>query len=204
MSGRNSVLNQYRGEPELEDAFEWLSRNIPEKYRGMLLNNDSWFDLDTQVSSKEYTPINREDKKKYTETILSKKKFPYEYEKKLTSSEILDMIPKAYENFEKIRKEIQWNSKSMIALISKDANDDELVIVVSCNGDGFDKISMEKLREFENYMSVKLDIRLLNWLLLGPQKAHWGNADLGAHLKYDRVGSVYKRGLFYCWNHFHI
>ncbi|MBM3456456.1 MAG: MBL fold metallo-hydrolase [Bacteroidetes bacterium] len=204
LSGRNSVLNQYRGEPELEDAFEWLSRNIPEKYRGMLLNNDSWFDLDTQVSSKEYTPINREDKKKYTETILSKKKFPYEYEKKLTSSEILDMIPKAYENFEKIRKEIQWNSKSMIALISKDANDDELVIVVSCNGDGFDKISMEKLREFENYMSVKLDIRLLNWLLLGPQKAHWGNADLGAHLKYDRVGSVYKRGLFYCWNHFHI
>jgi hypothetical protein len=29
-------------------------------------------------------------------------------------------------------------------------------------------------------------------------------ADLGAHLKYDRVGSVYKIGLFYCWNHFHV
>jgi UDP-MurNAc hydroxylase len=202
--GKNVVLNQYRGEPELEDAFEWLSKNVPEKYHGILLNNDNWFDLNTQTPSKKYIPINREDKKKYAESVLAQKKFPYEYEKKQTSNEILDMMPKAYKNFEEIRKKIQWVSNTMITLVTKDANDEDLVIAVSCNGGGFKKIGMEKLREFESYMSIKLDIRLLNWLLLGPQKAHWGNADLGAHLKYDRVGSVYKRGLFYCWNHFHV
>lgn len=81
LSGKNVVLNKYRGEPELEDAFEWLSANVSEKYHGVLLNNDNWFDLDTQRQSKEYTPINRDDKKKYTESVLALKKFPYEYEK---------------------------------------------------------------------------------------------------------------------------
>ena len=51
-------------------------------------------------------------------------------------------------------------------------------------------------------MIMSLDIRLLKWLLYGPDKAHWSDADLGSHLRYERVGSVYKRGLFYCWNHF--
>ena len=51
-------------------------------------------------------------------------------------------------------------------------------------------------------MIISLDIRLLKWLLMGPTKANWSNADLGSHLKYDRVGTVYKRGLFYCLNHF--
>ena len=204
LSGNNAGLNKYRGEPELEDAFDWLSKNVQEKYHGVLLNNDSWFDLDTQTPNRKYTPIDKQHKKKYTDEVLAQKKFPYEYEKKPTTDEILGMMPRAYENFEKIRKKIQWVSNTMIALVTKDANNDDLVIAISCNGDGFRKITMEKLKEFENYMSIKLDIRLLNWLLLGPQKAHWGNADLGAHLKYDRVGSVYKRGLFYCWNHFHV
>ncbi|MEM3065659.1 MAG: MBL fold metallo-hydrolase [Candidatus Nitrosotenuis sp.] len=204
LSGNNAHLNQYRGEPELEDAFEWLSKNVPVKYQGVLLNNDSWFDLDTQTQSRKYTPIDRQHKKKYTDEVLALKKFPYEYDQKPTSDEIMKMIPKAYENFEKIRKKIQWVSNTRIVLVTKDANDDDLVVAVSCNGNGFNKISTEKLNELENYMSIRLDIRLLHWLLSGPQRAHWGNADLGAHLKYDRVGSVYKRGLFYCWNHFHV
>jgi len=52
-------------------------------------------------------------------------------------------------------------------------------------------------------MILSLDIRLLKWLLYGPEKAHWSDADLGSHLRYERVGSVYKRGLFYCWNYFY-
>lgn len=203
LSGKNYTLNQYRGEPELEDAFEWMKKNIPEKYRGLLLNNDCWFDLDTETSNKEYTPINRQDKKEFTDKVLSQKKFPYEYESKPTVSQIWEKIPKAYENFEKIRKKIQWNSNTMIILNTSDCNDENLLVAISCNGSGYKRITTDELGKIENYMGIKLDIRLLNWLLAGPQKAHWGNADLGSHLHYDRVGSVYKRGLFYCWNNFH-
>ena len=76
------------------------------------------------------------------------------------------------------------------------------MIGISCNGKGINKINENALRKLEQYMVISLDIRLLKWLLIGPQKANWSNADLGSHLRYDRVGSVYKRGLFYCLNHF--
>ena len=56
LCGKNINLNEYRGEPELEDAFEWACKNISqEKYKGIILNNDSWFNIDTETSSKNYT-----------------------------------------------------------------------------------------------------------------------------------------------------
>ena len=55
LCGKNTVLNPYRGEPELEDADEWLRNNIDqEKYRGVILNNDCWLDLDTGLPNKNY------------------------------------------------------------------------------------------------------------------------------------------------------
>ncbi len=67
-----------------------------------------------------------------------------------------------------------------------------------------EKIKNENISKHENYLMISLDIRLLMCLLSGPHKAHWSNADLGSHLRYSRVGSVYKRGLFFCWNHFYV
>ena len=203
LSGKNYILNQYRGEPELEDAFEWMSHNIPSKYRGILLNNDCWFDLDAEKSNANYTPIDRQKKKEFAENVLATKKFPYENEPKPTAEQIWNLIPKAYENFEKVRKKIQWSSNTSIILMTRDGKEEDLVVAISCNGSGYKRICPEDLCAYENYMRIKLDIRLLNWLLAGPHKAHWGNADLGSHLQYERVGSVYKRGLFYCWNSFH-
>ena len=90
----------------------------------------------------------------------------------------------------------------MLILKTNDIDNEELLIGISCNGSGFKKMNKDSLKELEQYMIISLDIRLLKWLLMGPTKANWSNADLGSHLKYDRVGSVYKRGLFYCLNHF--
>lgn len=203
LCGKNSNLNEYRGEPELEDAFEWTCKNISqEKYKGIILNNDSWFEIDTETKSQEYQPTNQKDKKKHIENNLAFKKFPYELENKPNSTEIYNLIENAYQNFEKIRQKINWISKSILILKTIDINNDELMIGISCNGKGFKKMKKEDLNQLEQYMIISLDIRLLKWLLMGPTKANWSNADLGSHLKYDRVGSVYKRGLFYCLNHF--
>ena len=202
LCGKNAVLNQYRGEPELEDAFEWLRDNIEQKkYLGVILNNDCWLDVDTGNANKNYVPINKNEKKDYVNNILSRKKLPYENEPIPITSEILGLIPKAYENFEKIRRKIGWISD--VTIILKTTNgDDDLIIAISCNGNGFNKISDDDIKKYEQRMIMSLDIRLLKWLLYGPDKAHWSDADLGSHLRYERVGSVYKRGLFYCWNYF--
>jgi len=69
------------------------------------------------------------------------------------------------------------------------------------NVDEFQNIN-DDINKYKVRMILSLDIRLLKWLLYGPDKAHWSDADLGSHLRYERVGSIYKRGLFYCWNNF--
>ena len=125
---------------------------------------------------------------------------PYENESMPLIREILDLVPKAYENFNKIREKIGWVSDTTVIL--KTTNDDDLIIAISCNGKGFKKISSDDIKKYEQCMIISLDIRLLKWLLYGPDKAHWSDADLGSHLRYERIGSIYKRGLFYCWNHF--
>ena len=202
LCGKNAVLNPYRGEPELEDAFEWLRDNIEQKkYLGVILNNDCWLDVDTGNANKNYVPINKNEKKDYVNNILSRKKLPYENEPIPITSEILGLIPKAYENFEKIRRKIGWISDATI-ILKTTSGDDDLIIAISCNGNGFNKISDDDIKKYEQRMIMSLDIRLLKWLLYGPDKAHWSDADLGSHLRYERVGSVYKRGLFYCWNYF--
>jgi len=203
LCGKNTKLNQFRGEPELEDAFEWLISHTSSKYRGVILNNDCWLDIDIGKTNKNYTMIDKIHKKKYLEEILINKKFPYEQDIMPTASEIYGLIPKAYENFEKIRHKIGWVSDTTIILKTIDANNEDLIIAISCNGKGISKIHRNEIKKYESYMMMSLDIRLLKWLLSGPRKAHWSNADLGSHILYDRMGSVYKRGLFYCWNYFY-
>ena len=201
LCGKNVVLNRYRGEPELEDAYEWLRNNVDqEKHCGIILNNDCWFDIDAGLANKNYVPINKDEKKNYVNDILSRKNMPYENESMPLIAEILELVPKAYENFNKIREKICWVSDTTVIL--KTTNDDDLIIAISCNGKGFKKISSDDIKKYEQCMIISLDIRLLKWLLYGPDKAHWSDADLGSHLRYERIGSIYKRGLFYCWNHF--
>ena len=201
LCGKNVVLNRYRGEPELEDAYEWLRNNVDqEKHCGIILNNDCWFDIDAGLANKNYVPINKDEKKNYVNDILSRKNMPYENESMPLIAEILELVPKAYENFNKIREKIGWVSDTTVIL--KTTNDDDLIIAISCNGKGFKKISSDDIKKYEQCMVISLDIRLLKWLLHGPDKAHWSDADLGSHLRYERIGSIYKRGLFYCWNHF--
>jgi len=165
----------------------------------VILNNDCWLDIDTGSTNRNYVPINKNEKEVYVNEILSKKKFPYETEPMPTTSEILDLIPESYRSFEKIRQKIGWNSDTTIVLKTSDG---DLIIAISCNGKGFKKISADDIKKYEQCMIISLDIRLLKWLLYGPDKAHWSDADLGSHLRYERIGSIYKRGLFYCWNHF--
>ena len=59
---------------------------------------------------------------------------------------------------------------------------------------------LEKIREF---ISIDTDARLLYWLLQGPRKAHWNNAELGSHIQFRRGPNIYERGLWYCFNFFY-
>ena len=43
-----------------------------------------------------------------------------------------------------------------------------------------------------------VDHNLLHRLLRGPRFAHWNNAEIGSHLRFDRKPDVFERGLYHC------
>ena len=210
LTGKVSNLNLFRGEPELEYAYEWLKEKIvQEKCKGIILNHNEFFDITKKQISKEYKPIIIKDKQEYIKNIFSKKIFDYEKESVPKLLELINMIPKAYENFERVRKSIGWVSDTMI-ILRFDTNEnkkggDPIGVAVSCNGKGIQTLMDEnEIAGFKKYLSMSLDLRLLKWLLLGPKKAHWSLADIGCHIKYKRVPNTYERALYYCWNRFFV
>ena len=75
--------------------------------------------------------------------------------------------------------------------------------VVSCNDKGYEITTPEKIKKIKKFISIDVDNRLLYWLLQGPKKAHWNNADIGSHIQYRRIPNIYEMGLLHCLNYFY-
>lgn len=199
LTGKNSVLNKYRGEPELEFAYNYLTQNIEKwKSKCVVLNHDCHFDISKGMSSKPFVPVNFDEKNEYVESVLSKCTYDYEENPFPSKDDLLELLPQCYENFDNIRKKINWSSETTIIL----KIDDDSFAAISCNGGGYKIISNKETDHFSHILKMTVDSRLLKLLLQGPQKAHWSIADIGCHIKYKREPNVYERALYYCWNNF--
>ncbi|MDE1725563.1 MAG: MBL fold metallo-hydrolase [Thaumarchaeota archaeon] len=199
LAGKNYQLNKYRGEPELEVAFDWFVKNGPQNSIPILLNYDSYLDLDTGTTSEQYIRIDEKEKERYGKERLASVRFDYENEQVPSADEIYQFIPQAYEKFEKERNDIGFTSDVAILLPISDTES----IIISRDGTGFKRISSEMEKDIPKYIKMTVDPRLLKWLLQGPKKANWSTADIGSHIWYKRVPNTYHRGLFRGWNHFY-
>ena len=198
--GKLSKLNDNRGEPELEEAFDYLSKEInQDKNKGILLNPNSYFDITNNHISDPYKRINPEEKKRYINDILSSRKFDYENKPEVTKKDILKLVPRSYARFETQRNKLNFESNTDILL---DVSNDEY-LRVSCKGSGCVLMPKSNENKLKKYVTISLDKRLLKDILEGPKKAHWNNADIGSHIKWKRVPNVYERGIYHCLNFFH-
>jgi UDP-MurNAc hydroxylase len=200
LTGKNTNLNKFRGEPELEYAYEYLIKNVSnQKSTCVVLNHDCNFDISSGTQSKSFIPVNFNEKNEYVKQVFSKLSYEYEKEPYPSEESLQELLPTCYENFEKVRKEINWTSETKIIL----KIGDNLFAVISCNGLGYEICSSNQLGGMNHYLKMNIDSRLLKWILQGPRKAHWSIADIGCHINYKRVPNTYERGLYYCWNHFY-
>ena len=201
LAGKLTPLNDIRGVPEIEEAFDYFftKSNIDKnKSRCFLLNSEESFDLDSEQFSNMYIPININAKKKYIEEYMSSQKFDYEDEN-VKFEDIEELIPLAYERFERKRNEINFKSKcNVIIPIPKNK-----YVVISLNGEGFRILNNNEVNQFEYYVKFIVDPRLLKWILKGPKFAHWNNAEIGSHIKFDRKPNVFERGIYHCICYFH-
>lgn len=199
LAGKNYQLNKYRGEPELEVAFDWFARNGPQKSKAVLLNYDSYLDLDTGKTSEQYTRIDDAEKERYCNERLASVKFDYEKEPVPSADDIYELIPQSYERFDRERNKIGFSSDVAILLPISDKE----TVMIPRDGTGLRRIAAESENTISKYIKMTVDLRLLKWLLQGPKKANWSTADIGSHIRYKRVPNIYHQGLFRGWNHFY-
>ena len=196
LTGKNYVLNKMRGEPYLDDAVEYLNKNIDQdKNKCVVLNSKESFNLDTHTLSKNYEKSDPKERERYTKQVLSKIKYDFEYQDEPNIDELLKLIPKSYARFNDKRKKIDFSTETKINLKLIQGKS----VVISCNDQGYEITTSEQTK-INKFISMETDSRLLYWLLQGPKKAHWNNAEIGSHIQFRRLPNIYERGIMYCWN----
>ena len=202
LAGKKSILNSQRAISELEDTYEYFTKNSKinqQENQCVILNSKSSFDLDTKQISEAYIPIDNNEKQNYIDNVLSKRKYDFEDDKEPEINQILDLIPSCYSRYEKRRKELGVSSEMVIIIgLTK-----EKFLSISANGNGYQFIKKNELDQFKKYVRISLDNRLLMRILSGPKNAHWNNAEIGSHLTFERKPDNYERGLYYCLSYFH-
>ena len=200
LAGKNHILNENRGEPDLDFAVEYLTNNIGKKEnKCVVLNSKESFDISSGKSSNDYIKINQNEKKQYIKNVLSKLEYNYESEPFPELNSFLKLLPPCYDRFNNLRQKIGYETDTKVILgLTPDKS-----AIVSCNGNGYEIVENNQLKQIKKFISMNLDSRLLYWLLQGPQKAHWNNAEIGSHIQFKRIPDFYERGLIHCWNYFY-
>ena len=113
LAGKLAELEKFKGTIELQNVLKLYQ----EKYKtgeGFALNSFEHFDLETGQCSKEYVPIDLEKKAQYVEDVLKHQKYDYEYDDEPTLENILRLVSKSYDRYDKKREEIQLSTKTNI------------------------------------------------------------------------------------------
>ena len=197
LSGKLSKLNDYRGVPNLLEAKSFI--NLKSNTNCLLPYFEKEFSIESLADTKEIDISYYDGKKKYLKKISS---FKFDYEKKNDKADIASikkLIPNAYDNFERKRKELVFSSETQLYIELTES----FYLLISFNGKSYSyetKVNMK----LKKYIILKLDLRLLKLILMGPKYAHWNNAEIGSHITfYRKPDSLYERGMHYCMNFFH-
>ena len=202
LTGKLTVLNDYRGVTELDDAYDYFitSPKIDQqKNKCIALNPEMSFDITTGITEKSYERVDQIKRNEYINNILAKKKLDYETDPEPKDEDLISLIEKSYHRFDNKRKELRFSSDTVV--IIKLSN--EKYIRISCNGSGCIIINQRELEEIKNFIKMSLDRKLLKRILSGPKMAHWNVAENGSHIEFERNPDVYERGIYYCLSFFY-
>lgn len=198
LGGRLASLNSQRGIPDISFAKEILEEMISKSSLGILLNDYESFNLTDESCSKTYEPIVDVDREYYIDNVLASKRFDYELDVEPVITDLVGLLPGAFDRFLSKSKEIGYSSDTKIVIDL--VNDYFWVLDLQ-----LEKSNVAKKLDFTtiNYLRLTLDNRLLLRILKGPKFAHWNNASIGSHISFDRSQDRYDRGLHYCLNFLH-
>ena len=202
LGGTLAPLNRYRGVPEveeLEDAFAPLLHEAGLGSQLVQLNSGESFDLETMTASAPFTPPDPEERRRYSETVLSKVIFPYQGERRVSAEEWADLTPRLREaQARMLRHQDAYGGYRSDWSIYLDTGQERLYRVPF---DGSEVTTAEHGAEQSPFVRVGIDYSLLTMIL--DRKAHWNNASIGSHLRFSRDPDHYERGIHHFMAYFH-
>ena len=202
LTGKLAALNDYRGVTELDDAYDYFitSPKIDQqKNKCIILNSEVSFDITSGITEKPYERIDVQEKNEYIKNVLSNKELDYETDQEPADDELISLIEKSYQRFERKRKELRFSTETIV--IIKLSN--EKYVTISCNGNGWKVMNEKEMKDVQKFIKMSLDRKLLKRILLGPARAHWNVAENGSHIIFERNPDVYERGIYYCLSFFY-
>ena len=129
---------------------------------------------------------------------MSKVIYTYEKNPEPTLKEISELIPGAFNRFDKKRKELEFSSNTCVYIYLPENK----MIRLPFNGEMYQIIDEEQFDK-KNYVTYRLDSKLLLLILKGPKYAHWNYCEGGNHIMFSRDPDIYQRAVSYCMNYFH-
>ncbi len=200
LAGNLAHLNQYTANPPRERAYEFFRQNVdPDEHECVFLNSGEHIDLETGERSAPFEPIDQEEKRRYIEEELAPRTFEYEHDPMPTLSELKAYVPYAYENFEDKRERIGYSTDTTVLVPLLE----DVCLELSANGEGFRYVTDVDVDDYDGYVKLEVDPRLLKRLLDGPHNAYWADAKIGSHVGISKEPDIYERGLFNCLGSFH-
>ncbi len=200
LTGDLADLNQYTANPPREDVLAFFEDHVdPDEHTCVVLNSGEYIDIETGETSQEFQPPDLEKKQEYIDEVLAERTFTYQHDPMPTLAELKSYIPYAYESLESKREKIEYSTDTtvLVPLV------DDVTAAISMNGDGFEFVENTDVEDFDGYVELDTDPRLLKRLLEGPEHAYWADAKIGSHIGIRKEPDIYERGLYNCMSAFH-
>ena len=199
LGGQLSVLNSQRYVPTIDEAYDYLEKNIGNKTNiPIKINPETTFDSCLNETSLPFKNFDKKSWLHHIDNYLSKKKYFYENNESIKTSELHDLIGIAHK---------KWLDKKRLNNIDIKTNillhfDDQLVEL--SNDINLKFTNINDYSKKKNYVKFKIDKNLLFNLLKGPRFAHWHNAEIGSHIFFDRNPNIFERNVYFSMSYFHV
>lgn len=192
LGGDLSYKNKYLGTSTWDECADWLNAHNIAPVKTVLMRECDVLDVATGCTDKTYLPINVLEMEKYIKEDLAKIKYPYQLQSWPENNQLLS--------------DVELASVRMKARMDKYGISSDFSVVLNVFSTRCQIYPVFKLLQESEALKSKLecwlDERLLRNIL--DKKAHWNNAEIGAHIRFDRSPNQYEPDLHTGLQFFHI
>jgi len=190
IGGKEWTKNRYLGTTTWDEAADYVTQNS-QGIKALVLNEGQSFDLKTNsIINGPYQPIDVAAQNTYIESILSKKRYPYEEDESLAGISALTLsnlmrpfLKQARQSLWRAQERYDHQNSWTVAIALQDGY---FTFRMDSEDSSFQSLDTELP---EPYLRCQLDMRLLAQILL--RKAHWNSAEIGCHINFYRKPDQY-------------